>query len=303
MAGADPIDPSEADQWWLEVNRGKELMESQQLQEARDILNHALNGLEKLYGKNSAEIVPAISMLAMANGKLRETRLQESLYKRALKLVGKRYADLSYEAGHSLLQYSFNRKTGLSMLQDALDVYVNLVDSSEPMSAQTSLALGELVLRSGHFQAAQHFFKRAQKNLDDEEGLVSVNDRIRAHSGLVSAYVLGGESELASESCREVSHWTYATAPTVSDSEIVRVDPMYPWNLIMTGIEGYVDFEFTVDEQGFVLSPRVIDVEGHDDFVPAALRALCSYTFNPRPEIGDSVPVENVKKRISFEID
>lgn len=307
-AGTGSIGSSDADRWWLEVERGKELMEARELQDAREILEDALKELEKLYGKQSTELVPAINILAIINGRLRHSRQQMKLYQRALKLVAKRhgrtsvqYADLSYEGAYHLLQYSRKYKTGVSMLQGALDVYAGLTDYSDPMSARTALALGETVLQSEHFDAAQYLFKRALQRFDDDR-FVLAEDWLRAHAGLVSAYVLGGKSDLASESCGRVRYWTHSTIPDSPDINIIRVAPNYPWNLLANGEEGYVDLSFTVDRQGIVRSPRVINVNGHKSFVPAALRALCAFKYEPRLENGELVTVEGVKTRISFEL-
>ena len=281
-------------------------MESGEFRDARNVLADALKELEKVYGKKSVELVPAISMLANINAKLGRTGEQEKLYKRALELTAKRYgtagaqyADLSNEAGNSLLLYSGNRQTGIAMLQDARDVYVTLVNSSDPMSARTALAIGELLLQAGQFEATQHFFGRALERLS-EDSLAPVEDLIRAHSGLVSSYVLDGKSEMADENCVAVRDWTYLPIPNAQD--ISRVAPIYPWYLQMTGAEGYVDLSFTVDKKGFVRSPEILVVEGHKDFVPAALRALCAFKYKPRIENGETISVDGVKTRISFEL-
>lgn len=92
-------------------------MEMRQFNDARNVLSDALKGLEAVYGKSSAELVPAISMLANTSGALGRSRQQVKLFQRALDLIAKRngrssaeYADLSSAAGESLWQYSSNRK-------------------------------------------------------------------------------------------------------------------------------------------------------------------------------------------------
>ena len=164
----EPMNAADADHWWLEVKRGKELMETHQFKDAQDVLSDALKGLEAVYGKDSAELVPAISMLANTSGALGRSRQQMKLYQRALELIAKRngkasaeYADLSFAAGDSLWLYSANRKAARAMLKDAFDIHITLFDSTDPMSARTALALGEMVLRAEEFAAAQYYFSSA----------------------------------------------------------------------------------------------------------------------------------------------
>ena len=46
--------------------------------------------------------------------------------------------------------------------------------------------------------------------------------------------------------------------PNQDYQPVFRMAPRYPARLLMSGIEGHVDFEFTIDESGFVRDPQVI---------------------------------------------
>ena len=81
----------------LEIVYGNALLVSQDFEAAVPVLTGALDGLEQEYGGNSVEIVPAIIVLANANGGLGETTEQIRLYERALKIVAERYGESSSE--------------------------------------------------------------------------------------------------------------------------------------------------------------------------------------------------------------
>ena len=88
----------------------------------------------------------------------------------------------------------------------------------------------------------------------------------------------------------------------------------------MSGVEGYVDFEFTIDKNGFVRDPEVIAIASSGrasksiggssfdsrpedrSFESAALKALERFRYAPRFVDGNAIEVDGVKTRITFEI-
>ena len=71
---------------------------------------------------------------------------------------------------------------------------------------------------------------------------------------------------------------------------IVRINPVYPRDAAMNGIEGWVKIEFTITETGTVKSPRVIDSMPPRVFNREAIRAILKWKFKPR--VVEGVPVE-----------
>ena len=301
----------EASYWWQQAEQGKVLMDVQRFDDAKDALAEALDGLEEVYGKDSVELVPVISVLAHSNGALGRPRTQTRLYDRALELVEEHYgrssaefADLSLRAGRSLSQYSASKRAARLKLREAQEIYAELVISTNAMTARTAMFHGQASLESKDFGKAQHYFLHAVEGLSTEK-LVPADDHIKVRSGLVSAYVLDGRSDMANEHCVAVREWMFrtsleSTAPPESFLPSVRFAPPYPPQLLADEVEGYVDLAFVVNEKGFVQSPEVVHVEGHWTFIPAALRALCAFTYKPRIVDGEPVAVEDVKTRISF---
>ena len=71
---------------------------------------------------------------------------------------------------------------------------------------------------------------------------------------------------------------------------IVRINPVYPRDAAMRGIEGWVKLEFTITEVGTVKSPKVLESDPPRIFNREAIRAILKWKFKPR--VVDGVAVE-----------
>lgn len=92
-----------------------------------------------------------------------------------------------------------------------------------------------------------------------------------------------------------------AAAP-LAEGEIiplVRIQPRYPREALIEGIEGWVDVEFTIVEDGTVADPVVIDAQPGRIFNRAALRAIRRWKFKPRIVDGRAVS-RRASQRIEF---
>lgn len=83
---------------------------------------------------------------------------------------------------------------------------------------------------------------------------------------------------------------------------IMTVPPEYPDRLAASGTEGWVLVEFSVDELGRVVAPRVLESYPSRGFDRAALKAVQRYKYKPRVVNGATVPVHGVRQRIVFSL-
>lgn len=83
---------------------------------------------------------------------------------------------------------------------------------------------------------------------------------------------------------------------------IVKVAPIYPNRAATRGIEGFVLLEFTVDERGAVLDPRVVESSPSGVFDRSALNAVVRFKYKPRVVNGTAVRVQGVLHRLTFEL-
>ena len=83
---------------------------------------------------------------------------------------------------------------------------------------------------------------------------------------------------------------------------IVRVRPIYPRQAMYRGLEGWVDLEFTINKDGTVSEPVVIDSRPRGVFNQSAMLSIKRWKF--RPKIVDGKPVERrARQRMNFSID
>jgi protein TonB len=73
--------------------------------------------------------------------------------------------------------------------------------------------------------------------------------------------------------------------PALADPDaltpISRETPSYPFAALSRGVEGSVLLEYTVDERGRVVAPRVLEATPSGVFERAALRALSRWRYEP----------------------
>ena len=82
---------------------------------------------------------------------------------------------------------------------------------------------------------------------------------------------------------------------------IVRIEPQYPREALIKGVSGWVEIEFTIEPDGSVSDPRVIDAEPPRIFERNAVRAIYKWKFKPR--IVDGKPVaRRATQRLDFNL-
>ena len=80
---------------------------------------------------------------------------------------------------------------------------------------------------------------------------------------------------------------------------IVRIEPQFPREALLKGIDGWVEIEFTIEPDGSVSDPKVVDAQPPRIFNRNALRAIYKWKFKPR--IVDGRPVaRRARQRMDF---
>ena len=82
---------------------------------------------------------------------------------------------------------------------------------------------------------------------------------------------------------------------------IVRIEPQFPREALLKGIDGWVEIEFTIEPDGSVSDPKVVNAQPPRIFNRNALRAIYKWKFKPR--VVDGRPVaRRARQRMDFEI-
>lgn len=83
---------------------------------------------------------------------------------------------------------------------------------------------------------------------------------------------------------------------------IVRIEPQYPREALLDGISGWVEIEFTIEADGSVSDPKIIDSNPRRMFDRNAVRAIYKWKFKPRIVDGKAV-ARRATQRLEFNID
>jgi protein TonB len=94
---------------------------------------------------------------------------------------------------------------------------------------------------------------------------------------------------LAMQATDSVASKTLGTGLLVNAEPLVRVQPLYPRDGALNGIEGSVTVEFTVTKTGDVVDPEVINSNLPSAFAREAVRAIQKWRFKPQISAGQPV--------------
>jgi protein TonB len=84
---------------------------------------------------------------------------------------------------------------------------------------------------------------------------------------------------------------------------LVRINPEYPRRAQSRGIEGWVQFEFTITPAGTVKDVKVIDAEPKGLFEDAATKAIMRWKYNPKVEEGRAVERRGIRVVLRFDLE
>jgi protein TonB len=102
-----------------------------------------------------------------------------------------------------------------------------------------------------------------------------------------------------------IGTWGRTTGSQYHDGDavpIVRIEPQYPRDALLKGLEGWVRLRFTIREDGSVADVSVIGAEPSKVFNRNAVRAVMRWKFKPR--IVDGQPVRRQgQQTIEFKLD
>lgn len=307
----------------LLINHGKALISGAQPALAREVLEEALNLSEQIHGSDAVELIDVLEPLGDSVAGISSASRQLRYYKRALKITEQHFGRESIEYAAASLRAgteTYNRSqtaVGSKHVRDAREVYGILFGEGSPEAGLADYFLAKLEFSKGrHKKAIEYALEAVPKFEGESPELLDLQLHTRAL--LVQAYEERNMTEDATQHCVAIGRIS-KMRPNGEYQPLFRMAPRYPAELLMSGIEGFVDLEFTVDESGFVRDPHVITAAqtgrsashsrfGYYDkadrsFEVAALEALERFRYAPRFVDGVATPVENVKTRISFRID
>ena len=89
---------------------------------------------------------------------------------------------------------------------------------------------------------------------------------------------------------------------SANEVPLVRVDPDYPRRLQASGVEGWVQLQFTILGSGAVTDVVVVDADPKGVFDAAAMKAVRQWKYSPRIDEGRAVERRGVSVVVRFDL-
>lgn len=273
-------------------------------EEANILLEDAVARYEKIYGKDGPEMIDPLMDLAAHSAGFGTLGDAKKIYRRALRLTEAHFPDnnlmlgvIRLEMGEIALQEAGSREA-LSLINKA----IKTLGQADPDQARTYLAEANFYL--GKFELARKRYKKASSYLQTslavfEDYSPTGQTTLTNHAFLVEAYENLGMRDEATRHCRAIGSRTPSN-PDQDFLPVYRASPVYPVAAQRSGIEGYAIVELTVDENGFVVDPFIVDSSGYKGFEKASLKAASQHRYAPRFENGEAVATTGVRYRFTY---
>lgn len=162
---------------------------------------------------------------------------------------------------------------------DAYDIYVNKLPDNAIKRVNATYLYGVLNEAMGKHTKAVDALVEVIKQYQALP--YSHPHELRAHALLVDIYQKRGQDDQATEHCIAIGKMTPWNEQQ-EQTPLFRTPPNYPKSYAKRGKSGWVKLQFTVDEQGFVQSPQVLDSKGGSQFEKESVEALTQWRYAPK---------------------
>ncbi len=208
------------------------------------------------------------------------------------------YSALSPITRYGATPLSFSRTETLT--EKALVLANESWGRNDLRTVHLSFLMGKLRYAHKDYEQASGYLESVAKRVNDAT-LYSHPWALKAHAMLVQTYSKMGEQDKATQHCQTIGRMTPWDENQEPDP-IYRVNPVYPRTAAMARREGHVVIEFSIDEQGFVTSPDVLEYKGSKKFIRATLDALEQWRYAPKFADGEPVVAQNMKVQMDFKL-
>ena len=282
----------------LAYNHGFALSQTNRRAEAYELLELALQRLRQAYGKDSKEVMHV--EVALASSAV-PTKARNHL-KRAVKIARLRgAADSEFIANANLMVgMRLRDRHGVKLLEEAATAFERL-DNADGL-ALANLWLGKIRMARGWGDAVDNLeLALAHARRGEVERPNQPTIALLAHLALVEAFERQGRRDAATGHCPAIGR-RVPWAGKADYEPLYRALPVLPRSEWKRGREGWVNMEFTVDENGIVRDAKVLESDAGPGFEVSALEATRGFRYAPRFVDGNAVAVAGVRNLIKFEI-
>ena len=288
--GRDVLAPDSPDVALLAFNHGFALARAGRVSDAYRALVEARDLIGKAMGRDAVEIVQVEVELAHTGSPDQARRHFDN----ALALAGRHHgegsefvADLKVEGATRILA-----EGTAELLAEAARTY-------ERLARTDKLAVARYWLGQRHLDDARH-----RDAIEPMSAVVAANpgDRelvLMARAKLVEVFERLGERDRATEHCLAIGAARGFTRPERYKPLYVP-DPVYPQELGPDAGIGSVTVEFTVDAEGYVRYPLVVESRGAGAFASAALALAGGIRYAPQFVDDQPLAVPGIRHTVVF---
>ncbi|WP_100642434.1 TonB family protein [Alteromonas facilis] len=196
--------------------------------------------------------------------------------------------------------FSTLRKT-IGFAEQAVEIMEQSFGATDQRLVESQFYLAKLYKNAKRLDAAAQQYEAIVEVLDDNLNY-SHPWALTAHANLVDIFERKGESDKATAHCVAIGRMTPWDENILEPKPIFRTNPKYPVNYARAGREGFAKIEFDIDEYGFVINPRIMEVQGGNSFGDASVEALKQWRYAPKFINGEAQVANNRYVQMDFYI-
>lgn len=286
----------------LTFNYGRMLAKNGLNDDAYGMLKRALDAYESSYGNDSSELIDPLMELGIIETK--RDRPFGMYFDRALKIArssaapnDELVAKLDLEIGMALA--NARQRADIDHFDDALAGFTRCCGADDPRAALANFYIGKHYLQLSDAAKARDAFEAALPIFEKHHASLNV---VQTHAFLADVYSQLGNDAATIEHSRAVGLIEPQTDMQRA-LPLIRRNPSYPVAAQRAGRTGWVQIEMTIDTDGRVVDPKVVDAENGDDFAEPALVAIRQWRYAPRFVDGKPVDTPGVRVVLTFDLD
>lgn len=273
----------------LAVNWASSLLQKTKLEQARVLLETALPILKKDTGEYNLELVPIYQKIAESynqNSKKQIQALEQALEVLAKNLEKKPIlvAELQTEIGIQLLSIGSKKSKILIHANETLN---KNLQSDDKRLILSNFYVGKYYMAARRSSKAIDYLNKNITVFEQLEGPTHPLE-LGSRAILIQALEKNGDSDEATKHCIAIGKMR-PWSDNQEQTPLYRIAPKYPTKEARDGVEGWVQFSFTVTPYGFIEDIELLNSSGNKSFIREAKKVIKKWRYAPKFENGKPV--------------
>jgi len=275
----------------------------------KEAMAYALEKFELSFDKNAADLIPVYEDACVENV-FEKNSNQNPYCGMAIKLAKKIYGDRSVEYIDTLLRVSSTMLVSDSYSWDEnRSLFIKARNILNEQSLNKDMRMARVLFSLGKLEGTVKHHVRAVEFLSEALAILDLPDfqrnslTLTAHAFMVESLEALDRHDEATEHCLKIAQLN-ETVNSATMKPLFRLMPEYPEGVAVAGISGDVALEFTVNELGYVVEPKVIsNTTNLETFANISMKTVKKYRYAPRVVGGKAVATERVQMTMKYRVE